>query len=35
MNRKCQVFTLENYVRKLLDSVGYKEHLYGKNIGKL
>lgn len=32
MNKKCQVFTPENYVRELLDSVGYKEHLYGKKI---
>lgn len=32
MNKKCQVFTPENYVRELLDSVGYKEHLYGKRI---
>ena len=32
MNKKCQVFTLENYVRELLDSVGYKEGLYGKTI---
>ena len=32
MNKKCQVFTPENYVRELLDSVGYTEHLYGKKI---
>lgn len=32
MNKKCQVFTPENYVRELLDSVGYTEHLYGKRI---
>lgn len=32
MNKKCQVFTPENYVRELLDSVGYTEHLYGKSI---
>ena len=32
MNKKCQVFTPENYVRELLDSVGYREHLYGKRI---
>lgn len=32
MNKKCQVFTPENYVRELLDSVGYKQHLYGKKI---
>ena len=32
MNKKCQIFTPENYVRELLDSVGYTEHLYGKRI---
>ncbi|HCL03786.1 MAG TPA: SAM-dependent methyltransferase [Lachnoclostridium phytofermentans] len=32
MNEKCQVFTPENYVEKLLDSAGYIEHLYGKRI---
>ena len=32
MNKKCQVFTPENYVRELLDSIGYTEHLYGKKI---
>ena len=32
MNKKCQVFTPQNYVRELLDSVGYTEHLYGKQI---
>ncbi len=32
MNKKCQVFTPENYVKEMLDSVGYKEHLYGKRI---
>ncbi len=32
MNKKCQVFTPENYVRELLDSVGYREQLYGKKI---
>lgn len=32
MNKKCQVFTPENYVKELLDSVGYTEHLYGKKI---
>lgn len=32
MNEKCQVFTPENYVRELLDSVGYKQNLYGKRI---
>ena len=32
MNKKCQVFTPENYVRELLDSVGYTRNLYGKRI---
>lgn len=32
MNEKCQVFTPENYVEKLLDSVGYVDDLYGKRI---
>lgn len=32
MNEKCQVFTPENYVRELLDSVGYIKNLYGKRI---
>jgi len=32
MNKKCQVFTPENYVRELLDSVGYTENLYNKKI---
>lgn len=32
MNKKCQVFTPENYVRELLDSVGYRRNLYGKKI---
>lgn len=32
MNKKCQVFTPENYVRELLDSVGYTENLYGKRL---
>lgn len=32
MNEKCQVFTPENYVRELLDSVGYIQDLYGKKI---
>lgn len=32
MNKKCQVFTPENYVRELLDSVGYTQNLYGKKI---
>lgn len=32
MNTKCQVFTPENYVEKLLDSIGYRENIYGKTI---
>lgn len=32
MNKKCQVFTPEDYVRELLDSVGYTNNLYGKKI---
>lgn len=32
MNNKCQVFTPANYVKELLDSVGYIENLYGKRI---
>lgn len=32
MNKKCQVFTPENYVKELLDSVGYIKHLYGNKI---
>ena len=32
MNKKCQVFTPNGYVKKLLDSVGYIENLYEKNI---
>ena len=32
MNRKCQVFTPKDYVKKLLDIVGYTNNLYGKKI---
>ena len=32
MNKKCQIFTPENYVEKLLDCVKYNEHLYDKKI---
>lgn len=32
MNKKCQVFTPENYVEELLDSVDYKHQLYGKKV---
>lgn len=32
MNKKCQVFTPNDYVEELLDSVGYMYNLYGKKI---
>ena len=32
MNKKCQVFTPNGYVKKLLDSVGYNENICEKNI---
>jgi hypothetical protein len=32
MNEKCQVFTPENYVEELLDSIGYTQQLHGKKI---
>lgn len=32
MNKKCQVFTPQDYVEKLLDSVNYTEDLYGKRL---
>lgn len=32
MNKKCQIFTPENYVEELLDSIDYKKQLYGKKI---
>lgn len=32
MNRKCQIFTPENYVVTLLDSIKYIDNLYGKKI---
>ena len=32
MNKKCQIFTPDNYVDELLDNVGYTENLYGKKI---
>lgn len=32
MNKKCQVFTPENYVEELLDSIGYTHQLYGKKV---
>lgn len=32
MNKKCQIFTPDDYVKELLDSVGYNENLYKKSI---
>lgn len=32
MNKKCQVFTPQDYVEKILDDVGYKSNLYGKKV---
>lgn len=32
MNTKCQVFTPSDYVMELLDSIDYKNNLYGKKI---
>lgn len=32
MNKKCQVFTPENYVKELLNGVGYTKELYGKKV---
>lgn len=32
MNKKCQIFTPSDYVKELLDNVGYTENLYGKKI---
>lgn len=32
MNIKCQVFTPQNYVNQLLDSIDYRSNLYGKRI---
>lgn len=32
MNTKCQIFTPNNYVEKLLDSVNYTSNLYGRKI---
>ena len=32
MNKKCQVFTPNDYVKELLDSVGYNENIYEKSI---
>lgn len=32
MNKKCQIYTPDNYVDILLDSIGYKNSIYGKKI---
>lgn len=32
MNKKCQVFTPQDYVEKILDDVGYISNLYGKKV---
>ncbi len=32
MNKKCQVFTPQDYVEKILDEVGYISNLYGKKV---
>ena len=32
MNKKCQVFTPQNYVEKLLDSIDYSHNIIGKSI---
>lgn len=32
MNKKCQVFTPQDYVEKLLDSINYRQGIYGKKI---
>lgn len=32
MNKKCQVFTPNDYVNEILDSVDYNKNLYGKKI---
>lgn len=32
MNKKCQVFTPENYVAELLDNIGYTQNVHGKKI---
>ena len=32
MNKKCQIFTPDGYVKKLLDCVQYCENIYDKNI---
>lgn len=35
MNTKCQVFTPNDYVRELLDSIDYTDNLYGKKYWKI
>lgn len=32
MNKKCQVFTPQDYVEKILDAVDYTSNLYGKKV---
>lgn len=32
MNKKCQVFTPNGYVKKLLDCIDYNKNIYDKNI---
>ena len=32
MNRKCQIFTPNDYVNRLLDIVNYTDCLYGKRV---
>ena len=32
MNKKCQIFTPDGYVKKLLDCIQYCENIYDKNI---
>ena len=32
MNFKCQVFTPENYVKELLDSVDYNQNILNKTV---
>lgn len=32
MYKKCQVFTPQDYVERLLDSVNYRQCLYGKRL---
>lgn len=32
MNKKCQIFTPENYVEELLDCINYSENIYNKKV---